>query len=359
MTTIILKKPCFMTNIGEHSKIDEYINDFLGLLPDGVDFNVENLSDLLSPRFILNEISSALSGESGSIVSFFATLLVAVLLSYVSSIFDKGALSLPAEKNISFTSASAICLVALFPVFRQIFALTEAVGESLSQISRFFASLIPLLTSIAASGGAVEGAAVSAVQMSALASVIEVLCSELFMPLLFALLSLGAISTLGGVASERLILAVKNLLTKGLGLVSLFVSALFTMQSLIASAKDTMSLRLARFTAQSIAPSIGAVISASMSTLASGISYARGIVGVGAIFAIMSMVLSPALPLVIYRFAVEFCQNFAALFGVKVVDRSLNSIKCALDGIISVFFISVALLVLQLVLFLKVGTSTL
>lgn len=340
-----------------YSKIDEYINDFLGLLPDGVDFNAENLSDVLSPRFILNEISAALSGESGRIGNFLATLLVAVILSYISSIFDKTALPVPGEKNLSFTSASAICLVALFPAVREIFTLAEAVGSSLSQIGTFFASLIPLLTSIAVSSGAVEGAAVSAVQMSALASVTQVLCAELFMPLLFAAISLGAISALGGAATEKLLTALRNILTKGFALVSLFVSALFTMQSLIASAKDTMALRLARFTAQSIAPSIGAVISASMSTLASGISYARGLVGVGAIFAIMTMVISPALPLVIYRLAVEICQSFAALFGVKVVDRTLNAMKYALDGLISVLFISVALFVLQLILFLKVGVG--
>ena len=79
--------------------------------------------------------------------------------------------------------------------------------------------------------------------------------------------------------------------------------------------------------------------------------------GVGAIFAIMTMVISPALPLVIYRLAVEICQSFAALFGVKVVDRTLNAMKYALDGLISVLFISVALFVLQLILFLKVGVG--
>ncbi len=357
MTTIIFKNAYFSLKTGDYSKINEYINEFVALLPDGVRFDEGNISDMLSLRFILNEISSSLVGEGGKIGGFFATLLAATLLAYIGSVFDKSLLPTSSDKSIYATSASAICLVAFFPAMREIFALAMSVGESISQIGTFFASLIPLLTSIAVSSGAVEGAAVSAVQMSALASVIEVLCSELFMPLLFAAVSLGAISALGGLATERLLATIKNLLTKGLGLLSLFVSALFTMQSLIASAKDTVSLRLARFTAQSVAPSIGAVISASMSTLASGISYARGVVGVGAIFAIVSMVISPALPLVIYRFAVEICQSFAALFGVKTVDRALNAMKYALDGLVSVFFICAALFILQLVLFLKVGAG--
>ena len=354
MTSILFKMTLFLNKIDRYGKVDEFIDEFFSLLPSGVGADLEDLVDMLSPRFILNEILAVASGEGGKVCTFLTTLLVATLLGYISSVFDNTLFPGSADKSIGAISSSAICLVALFPAIRELFLLVETVGNILSQITKFFASLIPLLTSIAVYSGAVVGAAVSAMQMSSLASVIEMLCSELFMPLIYATVSLGEISGLGGLATERLLLMIKNLLTKGLGLLSLFVSALFTMQSLIASAKDTMSLRLAKFTAQSVAPSIGAVISASMSTLASGISYARGVVGVGAICAVVSMMVSPALPLVLYRLAVEICRSFASLFGVKAIDRALGAIQYALDGIISVLFVSVALFVLQLVLFLKV-----
>ena len=79
MTTIIFKNACFSLKIGNYSKINEYINEFFVLLPDAVHFDEENISDMLSLRFILNEISASLVGEGGKIGSFLATLLTATL----------------------------------------------------------------------------------------------------------------------------------------------------------------------------------------------------------------------------------------------------------------------------------------
>ncbi len=348
MTTIIFKNDVLYGKTSPYDKIIELINEFFGLVPPDVGLTEETLGSALTPGFVFKEISSVLEGKGGEVANFFATLIISILLVYICSIFTS---------SVSPLAEGAVTLIALFPAVRQTFFLIVEVGESLSEIATFFGSLLPLLLGIILMGGGAEGAVATSLQVSLVSSLVENVCSEVLMPVLYALLVMAPFSSLGSKGAERFGLSLRTFFTKGLGLAVAITSGIFALQSIIATSKDTAALRLARFTAQTISPSVGAVISGSISTLASGISYAKGVVGAGAIIVIVTILLSPLLALILYRICIELSCTFADMLGTKTASRALVAMKHVIDGSISLLLLSSALMILQLVLFIRGGAS--
>ena len=347
MTTIIFKNATYSSKNTIFDQVEKYINDFLSLMPEGVE-KVEDIDELLSPSGVASELFAVFCESGGRVGRFFAMLMLSAIFAYLASVYS-GRLSPFLE--------SCICVVSLTPAVYELISLAAEVSSGIDQISIFFSSLIPLLLSVMIASGCGGASAISGVQMSVVASAVQVISAEILLPMVRAMLILGGLSAFDGSGAERLILTMRNVFTKGLGLASTVVCSLFALQSVIAGASDTATLRLAKFTAQSLAPSVGAIITASMSTLSSGLAYARGIIGAGAIGAIIWIMLSPLAVLLLYRLAVEICLGFAKSLGVKSYFRGLSAIQYALDGLISVFIVSGVLFIFQLIIFIKSGSE--
>ncbi len=303
---------------------------------------------MISPKALFAELISTLEGSGGRIGRFFALLMLSVIVAYLASVY---------EGKLTGVSVSAICVISLSPAVYELLALADEVAQGLSRICSFFSSLIPLILSVLIAGGASNSSAAMGMQMSLVASAVQAVSSELLLPMVRGVLILGGVSALGGAGAERVTSLLRWILTRGVGLISVVVSALFSLQSIIASASDSAALRLAKFTAQSLAPSVGAIIGASMSTISSGLSYARGIIGAGAIAAVLWIMLSPLTVILLYRLAVGLCLGFAKSLGVKPLSRSLSVMQYALEGLISVFLTSGVLFLLELIIFIKCGVE--
>ena len=328
-------------------KIQEYINEFSLLLPEGVP-GAGDMEELISPSRVFSEVLSILRGSGGRIGRFFALLMLSAVIAYLASVY---------EGELSPSTLSAVCVISLSPAIHELLILADEVAEGLSKICGFFSSVIPLLLSVIIAGGGSSTSLTVGMQMSLAASAVQAISNEFLLPTVRAILILGGISAMGGAGAERLISIFRWILTKGLGLVSTVVCALFSLQSIVATASDSAALRLAKFTAQSLAPSVGTVIGASMSTISSGLAYARGVIGAGAIGAILWIMLSPLTIILIYRLALGLCLGFSDALGVNPMSRSLLTMQHALDGLLSVFLVSGVLFLLELIIFIKCGVE--
>lgn len=347
MTTIIFKKPIFLLKTPTFEKIEGYINEFLSLLPKGVGDGGE-VGELISPSAVFSEVLSIFSGNGGRMGRFFSFIMLSVIIAYLASVY---------ESKLSPVALSAVCVIALSPAIYELLALADEVTLGLSKICGFFSSIIPLVLSVVIAGGGNSASATLGMQMSIIASAVQAVSGELLLPMVRAVLILGGVTALGGAGAERVISLLRWILTKGLGLISTVVCALFSLQSIIASASDSAALRLAKFTAQSLAPSVGAIIGSSMSTISSGLAYVRGVIGAGAIGAILWIMISPLTIILIYRLAIGLCIGFSDALGVKPMSRSLMTMQYALDGLLSVFLVSGVMFLLELIIFIKCGVE--
>lgn len=344
MTTYIFKTAAFSLETREFSDIQEYIDGFFSLVPEGVNISKDNLSDVLSPRAFLGEIFSSLSGSTPKIISFLCFLLASVVVTYLAS---------PQGLLAKGSSASTISLILSIPILEVLAEMAISLIDSLREIVLFFSSVIPIVSLIDLASGAPTASKTQAVQMTLMSALINHLSIDILAPIAVAMLAFGATASLEGGFSSSLLASAKSVFTKILAFITATVGILFSLQSVIATAADSAAIRLAKFSAQSMLPQIGGLVSSSLSALGAGLSYAKGIIGAGAIYVILVIFLSPLPVILAYRICLSLAESFARGLGVSSAAASLSGFLCALDSLLSIYTLSTLLSILELLLFIR------
>ena len=127
---------------------------------------------------------------------------------------------------------------------------------------------------------------------------------------------------------------------------------------MIASSADSAAMRAAKYTAGLI-PVVGGTVSGALSTLAAGLSYAKGIIGIGAIAVILGMALSPLILLLLYRLALSISLTLSELLGAAVMAKALSAFRFSLDSLIAVYALSAVIYIFEILLFVKIGVAML
>lgn len=344
MTRIIYKMNTYTTVGTQIVDFQKYISDFFSTVPDDVGITADNISDKLSARAFLSDIFSALHGESGELSSLFCLLVAWVLVSYSASHLSG---RINSELGISF--------VFSLPVLASLASLVASVASSLSSLSVFFTAAIPALCAVELTSGAVASSSVHAAQAALIASLINGFCVKFLLPLAVAMLALSPTASAGGF-SAPVINALRTLYTRVLTLAAAVISILFSLQSVLASASDTASLRLAKLGAQTLIPEVGTVVSSSLSALSSGMSYVRGVVGAGAVYTVIFILLIPLLRMLLYRLAFSVAAALSDALAASS-SRVISLIARSLDSVIAVYSVCGMLCLLETVLFLTVSAA--
>ena len=111
--------------------------------------------------------------------------------------------------------------------------------------------------------------------------------------------------------------------------------------------------------ASGLIPVVGSTVSGALSTLAAGISYSKGVIGAGAIFVIISIVLAPLVSLLAYRFALSLASMLAEMLGACAASRIFTAFRFSLDSLTAVYALSSIIYILEIILFAKAGVALL
>ncbi len=343
MTTIISKNTVYSLKAAESFDIESYINEFLSLIPEGIELSADTLSDKLSPRAFLSDFLASISGGSSAIISFLSLLIIWVILSYAAENFLSDGVS----------SSSVFSLIFTLPILEILSKIALSLITSLEKLSVFFSSVIPLLSLISFSSGAPNAAKTQGLQMTLTSAMISGLAVKILLPLGVAMLAFSAAASLEGGFCSRLVTAAKTLFIKVFGFLSAAVGILFSLQSVIASAADSAAIRMAKFSAQSMLPQIGGLVSSSLSALGAGLSYAKGIIGAGAIYVILIIFLSPLPMLLAYRLCLTLAQSLSGALGIRGAASSISAFISAMDSLLSVYAMVTLLSLLEIILFIR------
>ena len=186
-------------------------------------------------------------------------------------------------------------------------------------------------------------------------SLVSSLGERIFLPLL----ALGLAVSLLSAFKNDCILAVgrgiKGVFMWIIGIVGAILTAAVSLQTLVASAVDTASIRAARYAASGLIPVVGSTVSSALSTLASGLSYAKGIVGGGAVAVLVSICLSPLILLL----ALSLGIIIADLTGGDSIGAVFSAFRLSLDMLIAVYALSALIFIFEILLFVKMGAGIL
>jgi stage III sporulation protein AE len=164
----------------------------------------------------------------------------------------------------------------------------------------------------------------------------------------FAVGLLGAIDPeiAGGVSGS-----VSKFFSWLVGIVTALLMGTLALQTVIGSVKDCASIRAARYAASGMIPVVGGTVAASLATLASGIAYVKGVIGVGAAAVIITLFLSPLVLLLLYRGAISIASTVASMLSVGVAARLYDSLRRGVDLYIAIYAVSILIYIFEIILF--------
>ena len=333
----------FFTVSASAEQGENYVNEFFELVGED-----ENFTDSIGIGALIEEIGLVLSAESGRIFSFISIMLGSVLIIALASLLSR-------QRYVALgTSAVVAAGIVGF-----VFELTGAAAESLEGMSGLFLSLIPIMTGVTLGGGGISSAGAEAVAMGGIFGTVSGVMTPLLMPLVGVMLALSAVSALGGGISSAALSRVRSVFLWLLGIVTAIMLGGISLQTVISAAKDSAAMRMAKYSASGLLPVIGGTVSASLSSLAAGLSYAKGVIGAGGIYVLILSALTPLLLILIYRAAISVSSGLLSFLGASDGAAVLGGIVYALDALLSVYVISVILYVFELIMFMKSGVAIL
>ena len=172
-------------------------------------------------------------------------------------------------------------------------------------------------------------------------------------------LAMGLAAAVGGEATGNIGKYSRNLFMWIFGIATALIMGFLSLQTLISTASDSAAMRTAKYVASGYLPLVGGTVSASLSTLAAGLSYAKGVVGASAIIVLVMLFMSPLLLAFSYRISLSLASGFAGLLGISSAEKSFSSFRSAFDILIALYSLSCILYIFEIVLFIKSGVAVL
>ena len=325
---------------------EDFVEDFSQIAPDEKYADFGYLSELFSLEGVFTLLTdgaaNALYDLSPRLLLLFGVSVMSVLAALYGGRYKEGVAC----------GIGVITTLISLGSFCEIFTI---VTDSMEKVGAFFSSLIPLFSAITLSGGGNYTAAGQSLAMATTVSIFSRVITPLFTVLLSAMLAFSLLSSFGISGTERLVMSMKRNLLLLISAVGAVILATVSLQTLLSSPRDTAAMRAVRHLAGSMLPVVGGTVSASLSALWSGLSLAKGVVGVGGIAAILGMLLSPLLSLLVYRLAIGL---FISAEGFVTDAKSpLSRLSDCLDLLIGVYSISSVVYIFEIVLFLKGGVE--
>lgn len=351
LLTIVVILPLFTLVSYADDEAEDYISDFNNAIPEqmgDLKTDTDSLLSASSPRALFTEIWRVIGSEGGAVSSFFLRLIgCAVLLSLSSLCHER--MSRWVEVSVGI-----ICSLLIFEPIERLFC---DVSATLSSIGDFFSALIPIAIGITALGGAPTSAGVQGTGMYTVLSAVGGVGRQIFLSVSAFGLAMSLLSALGHSGVESITKGVKQLFSRVTGIFTALLTAALSLQTIIASAADSAAMRAAKYAASGLIPIVGSTVAGAISTLTAGMSYARGVVGGGAIVVIVYLALSPLVLLLMYRVSLSLAIIFTDFIGVSGGNKIFSSYRASLDMIITVYSLSALVYLFEIVLFIRIGDS--
>ncbi len=348
---IVVILPLFSVKSFAEGEADEFISDFEALLPEEMQgiTDGENLADAVGIRGLLSQIGEALGGNKGKLAKLLCLLLGCVALCSLPDIMGI---------NMSEDISSCVGVICSVLIFYPLTELYSGVSGSIKEISEFFTGLIPITAGVTAMGGGNAAAVAQSGAMYMTVGAVSGFGLELFAPIIALGFALSLLSAFGNSEISTVCKGVKGVFFWLLGISSALITGSFSLQSIVASAQDSITIRAAKHMASGIIPVVGSTVSGALSTLASGLSYAKGVIGASAIIAILSVVLSPLVLLLCYRLAFSVAIALADFVG-KTAGKILSAYRFSLDMLIALYSLVSVIYIFEIILFIKIGVALL
>lgn len=316
------------------------------LTQNGVSLIDGNVSENIF-AFILSVLSGVSNDGFGGLSKALGLVVISLV---VSRIIDKD----PYKKIISYITMLAIA-VSCFGVFKLLIAdmrgSLQAVDELLSAILPAFSATLLL------SGGAFSSIASSA-SLGAVLTLLEVILSNVIAPCVSLMLVFSVFERLSPeLSAVNAVSSIKKHIISAITFVTMLMLTVISFQTILASSKDSVSMRSVKFAAANFIPIVGSAVGEAFKTVSAGMRYLKTTLGISSAVAILLTVLPTVIKLFFAKLWFGILAFFSGTAGASSEKAMLNSFSSVIDIMLSIIICVSVLSVLVAVLFATTSIS--
>ncbi len=316
------------------------------LSQNGVSLIEGNVSENIF-AFILSVLSSVSNDGFGGLSKALGLVVITLI---ISRIIDKD----PYKKIISYISALAIA-VSCFEVFKMLIAdmkgSLRAVDELLSAILPAFSATLLL------SGGAFSSIASSA-SLGAILTLLEVILSNVIAPCVTLMLVFSVFERLSPeLSTVNAVSSIKKHIISAITFITMLMLTVISFQTILASSKDSVSMRSVKFAAANFIPIVGSAVGEALRTVSAGMKYLKTTLGISSAAAILITVLPTVIKLFFAKLGFGILAFFSGTAGASSEKAMIDSFSSVIDIMLSIIICIGILSILVTVLFSITGVS--
>lgn len=297
---------------------------------------------------LVDNIKNAAKAPLKAIAAIVGILLACALLETLKNSFAESSM-----RNV-FNVVTALCVASVILV--PITACISDCAQTIKQSSDFMTAFLPVYSALITASGHPASAVATQSLLLVSSELLSQIVSTTFIPMLDIYLGfcvVGAVSpsiNISGIAGF-----IKSAVSWALGLCLTIYSGILTVQGIIASAADNVTMKTAKFVVDGAIPVIGGAISDAMNTVISCAGLLKTSVGAYAIVVFIFAFLPPILECVMWLLAADISIAAAEILGVSNMQGMLKAIKEALKLIIAFVIASALALIISVSVMLLLG----
>jgi len=317
----------------------------------GIDrIDAESVISLSPADFFSLALELAKDAVRGPLKTFVAVMGIAVMCSLLSAMKETvGGKSLDSVFNI--VCVAAISSTVIYPVMNCI----EKTSAAIKDFSAFMLSFVPVLSSVMAVSGTPLAATGYQTLVFSAAQLVSQVSSETLVPLLGIYMALCLVGGVSQIDVYAIAEAVKTAVNWALGLSMTLFVGLLSVQSLVASTADELTLKTAKFLIGNFVPVVGGALSDAFATAQGCLGLVKAAVGAYGIAAAAMTFLPVLFSAVAWRAVVGASSAVCAMLGIKRVSKVLSSAGTVLGILISITMCFALLMIITTSIMLKVG----
>lgn len=295
-----------------------------------------------------NSVQKSLTAPLTLLMTSVGVILLCALLQSLQSSFQSQAF----ERVFSTVSALCISGVIIAPVAE----LIRTAAERIETMSDFFAGFIPVYTGIITALGKPVSAMAYNTGVMGVAQVISRIAGTVLVPLLGIYL---AFCLIGGASKEIRVAPIARtvqtvVITVLTFLLTVFVG-LLSVQSVIASSADTVTMRTAKFAVGTFLPVVGSALSDALSTMQGCMEVVRSTVGGFGIVAIAAAFLPPVISVLLMKLALAVAGGVGDVLGTEQASGLLRAASSALTLILGLLLVFAMLFIISISIMLALA----
>jgi stage III sporulation protein AE len=190
------------------------------------------------------------------------------------------------------------------------------------------------------------------------------LLMQLLQRILLPFLSMSfAIAIANAVYTEHtldgLLQLTKRITTWSLGFLMTFFIGAISMQSIVSSASDGLTMKTTKYVVSNFVPIVGSAVSDAYATVIGSLQVLKSATGAVGIAILLLIFLPVLLKVILYRLALQIALALADLFAVKQVSRFLQGAEQVLSMLFAVLTSFSILFLVTIALLLLIGKQSL